>query len=106
MPGTTVLLSVDDQVHTARNSAARVILSSGDEVVTLKANTVFKVEDENEIEAESNASTDWQSHFEINPNRALVNAQTRVQDSYGDTVVGARVPKEMLDLIQQLERLK
>ncbi len=51
VPGTTVLLSVDDQVHTARNSAARVILSSGDEVVTLQANTVFKVEKENELAA-------------------------------------------------------
>ena len=48
--GTNVLLNVDDRIHTASNSAARVILSSGDEVVALKANTVFKVEDENEIE--------------------------------------------------------
>ncbi|MEC7193629.1 MAG: FecR family protein, partial [SAR324 cluster bacterium] len=78
VPGTTVLLSVDDQVHTARNSAARVILSSGDEVVTLKANTVFKVEDENEIEAESNTRLlTGNLTFEINPNRALVNGRKR-----------------------------
>ncbi|MEL0278308.1 MAG: FecR family protein [Deltaproteobacteria bacterium] len=78
VPGTTVLLSVNDQVHTARNSAARVILSSGDEVVTLKANTVFKVEDENEIEAESNTRLlTGNLTFEINPNRALVNGRKR-----------------------------
>ena len=78
VPGTTVLLSVDDQVHTARNSSARVILSSGDEVVTLQANTVFKVEDENEIEAESNTRLlTGNLTFEINPNRALVNGRKR-----------------------------
>jgi hypothetical protein len=78
VPGTTVLLSVDDQVHTARNSAARVILSSGDEVVTLQANTVFKVENENEIKAESNTRLlTGNLTFEINPNRALVNGRKR-----------------------------
>ena len=78
VPGTTVLLSVDDQVHTARNSAARVILSSGDEVVTLQANTVFKVENENEIAAESNTRLlTGNLTFEINPNRALVNGRKR-----------------------------
>ena len=54
--GTNVLLNVDDQVHTAKNSTARVILSSGDEVVTLRSNTVFRVEDQNE--AESNTPAD------------------------------------------------
>jgi len=78
VPGTTVLLSVDDQVHTARNSAARVILSSGDEVVTLQANTVFKVEKENELAAESNTRLlTGNLTFEINPNRALVNGRKR-----------------------------
>ncbi len=78
IPGTTVLLSVDDQIHTARNSAARVILSSGDEVVTLQANTVFKVEKENELAAESNTRLlTGNLTFEINPNRALVNGRKR-----------------------------
>ena len=78
VPGTTVLLSVDDQIHTARNSAARVILSSGDEVVTLQANTVFKVEKENELAAESNTRLlTGNLTFEINPNRALVNGRKR-----------------------------
>ena len=57
VPGTTVLLSVDDQVHTARNSSARVIRSSGDEVVTLKANTVFKVENESNEESNTRLLT-------------------------------------------------
>ena len=44
VPGTTVLLSVGDQVHAARNSAARVILSSGDEVVTVRDQTIFRID--------------------------------------------------------------
>jgi DNA segregation ATPase FtsK/SpoIIIE-like protein len=55
-----------------------VILSSGDEVVTLQANTVFKVENENEIAAESNTRLlTGNLTFEINPNRALVNGRKR-----------------------------
>ncbi len=76
VPGTTVLLSVDDQVHTARNSAARVILSSGDEVVTLQANTVFKVENESNEESNTRLLT-GNLNIEVNPNRALINGRKR-----------------------------
>ena len=76
VPGTTVLLSVDDQIHTARNSAARVILSSGDEVVTLQANTVFKVENESNEESNTRLLT-GNLNIEVNPNRALINGRKR-----------------------------
>ena len=76
--GTNVLLNVDDRIHTASNSTARVILSSGDEVVTLKANTVFKVEDANETKGESNTRLlTGNLTFEVNPNRSLVNGRKR-----------------------------
>ncbi|MBT6726441.1 MAG: FecR domain-containing protein, partial [Deltaproteobacteria bacterium] len=74
--GTNVLLNVDDQVHTAKNSTARVILSSGDEVVTLRSNTVFRVEDQNEAESNTRLLT-GDLTFEVNPNRTLVNDRKR-----------------------------
>ena len=76
VPGTTVLLSVGDQVHAARNSAARVILSSGDEVVTIRDQTIFRIEEANKEESNTRLLI-GNIAFNVNPNRPLINGRKR-----------------------------
>jgi hypothetical protein len=75
-PGTTVLIEVGDQIHTARDSQVRLVLSSGDEIVSLGANTVFQV-DAATAEDSSTRLLTGDLKFEINPNRPLVNGKKR-----------------------------